>query len=129
MNSSINPEKRRSEYQLTADRTVRAGPFHLKRVFYNKYDYIPKYQEEVTMSEHNIPTPHIALQAGEIAETILYRGDPLRAKYIADNFLTDVKQFNATRNMFGYTGSYKGKRVSVMGTGMGVRLSASIPMN
>lgn len=40
MNSSINPEKRRSEYQLTADRTVRAGPFHLKRVFYNKYDYI-----------------------------------------------------------------------------------------
>ena len=71
------------------------------------------------MSEHNIPTPHIAAQAGEIAETILLPGDPLRAKYIADNFLTDVKQFNATRNMFGYTGSYKGKRVSVMGTGMG----------
>ena len=64
------------------------------------------------MSEHNIPTPHIAAQAGEIAETILLPGDPLRAKYIADNFLTDVKQFNATRNMFGYTGSYKGKRVS-----------------
>ena len=60
------------------------------------------------MSEHNIPTPHIAAQAGEIAETILLPGDPLRAKYIADNFLTDVKQFNATRNMFGYTGSIRG---------------------
>lgn len=71
------------------------------------------------MSEHNTPTPHIGAQAGEIAETILLPGDPLRAKYIADNFLTDVKQFNATRNMFGYTGYYKGKRVSVMGTGMG----------
>lgn len=71
------------------------------------------------MSEKKIPTPHIGAQAGEIAETILLPGDPLRAKYIADNFLTDVKQFNATRNMFGYTGYYKGKRVSVMGTGMG----------
>mgnify|MGYP000591593593 CR=1 FL=1 len=63
--------------------------------------------------------PHIGAQAGEIAETILLPGDPLRAKYIADNFLTDVKQFNGVRNMFGYTGYYKGKRVSVMGTGMG----------
>ncbi len=71
------------------------------------------------MSEKNVPTPHIGAQVGEIAETILLPGDPLRAKYIADNFLTDVKQFNATRNMFGYTGYYKGKRVSVMGTGMG----------
>ena len=71
------------------------------------------------MSEKNVPTPHIGAQVGEIAETILLPGDPLRAKYIADNFLTDVKQFNTTRNMFGYTGYYKGKRVSVMGTGMG----------
>ncbi len=71
------------------------------------------------MSEKMVPTPHIGAQVGEIAETILLPGDPLRAKYIADNFLTDVKQFNATRNMFGYTGYYKGKRVSVMGTGMG----------
>lgn len=67
----------------------------------------------------SVPTPHIGAQVGEIAETILLPGDPLRAKYIADNFLTDVKQFNATRNMFGYTGYYKGKRISVMGTGMG----------
>ena len=47
-------------------------------------------------------------------------GDPLRAKYIADHFLTDVKQFNSTRNMLGFTGSYKDKKVSVMGTGMGI---------
>ena len=71
------------------------------------------------MEENRVPTPHIGAQAGEIAETILLPGDPLRAKYIADNFLTDVKQFNGVRNMFGYTGYYKGKRVSVMGTGMG----------
>lgn len=71
------------------------------------------------MSETKIPTPHIGANAGEIAETILLPGDPLRAKFIAENFLTDVTQFNATRNMFGYTGDYKGKRVSVMGTGMG----------
>lgn len=71
------------------------------------------------MSENKIPTPHIGAKEGEIAETILLPGDPLRAKFIAENFLTDVTQFNATRNMFGYTGYYKGKRVSVMGTGMG----------
>lgn len=71
------------------------------------------------MAERNIPTPHIGALEGEIAETILLPGDPLRAKYIADNFLTDVKQFNSTRNILGYTGYYNGKRVSVMGTGMG----------
>ena len=71
------------------------------------------------MSESKIPTPHIGAGAGEIAETILLPGDPLRAKYIADHFLTDVTQFNSTRNMFGFTGYYKGKRVSTMGTGMG----------
>ena len=71
------------------------------------------------MSEIKIPTPHIGAKSGEIADTILLPGDPLRARFIAENFLTDVTQFNATRNMFGYTGYYKGKRVSVMGTGMG----------
>ncbi len=65
------------------------------------------------------PTPHIAAKVGEIAETILLPGDPLRAQFIAENYLENVKQFNATRNMFGYTGTYKGKPVSVMGTGMG----------
>ncbi len=65
------------------------------------------------------PTPHIQAKVGEIAETILLPGDPLRAKFIADTYLKDVKQFNQTRNMFGYTGTYNGKPVSVMGTGMG----------
>ncbi len=65
-------------------------------------------------------TAHISAKKGDIAETILMPGDPLRAKFIADTFLEDVVQFNAVRNMFGYTGSYKGKRISVMGSGMGI---------
>lgn len=65
-------------------------------------------------------TPHIEAKKGQIAETILLPGDPLRAKFIADTYLEDVEQFNAVRNMFGYTGTYKGKRISVMGTGMGI---------
>ena len=69
----------------------------------------------------NIPTPHIeATSPDEIANTVLMPGDPLRAKFIADTYLTDVTQFNAVRGMLGYTGYYKGKRVSVMGSGMGV---------
>ena len=66
-----------------------------------------------------VPTPHIEAKIGEIAETILLPGDPLRAKFIAENFMDNVKQFNRVRNMFGYTGTYQGKPVSVMGTGMG----------
>lgn len=64
-------------------------------------------------------TPHIKPDGKEIAKTILLPGDPLRAKFIADNYLEDVVQFNEVRNMFGYTGTYKGTRISVMGTGMG----------
>lgn len=64
-------------------------------------------------------TPHNSAIKGQIAETVLLPGDPLRAKFIAENFLDDIEQFNAVRNMFGYTGTYKGKKVSVMGTGMG----------
>ncbi|MBC1501400.1 purine-nucleoside phosphorylase [Listeria weihenstephanensis] len=71
---------------------------------------------------------HIEAKQGEIAETILLPGDPLRAKYIAETFLEDVICFNEVRNMFGYTGTYKGKRVSVMGTGMGIP-SISIYVN
>lgn len=67
-----------------------------------------------------MPTPHIEAQIGEIADTILLPGDPLRAKYISDNFLTDSVQFNSVRNILGYTGYYDGKRISVMGTGMGM---------
>ncbi|WP_034550050.1 purine-nucleoside phosphorylase [Carnobacterium funditum] len=63
---------------------------------------------------------HINAKEGEIAETILLPGDPLRAKYIAETFLTDVVQYNTVRNMFGYTGMYKGTRISVQGTGMGL---------
>ncbi len=66
------------------------------------------------------PTPHIGAQYGEIAETVLMAGDPLRAKFIADNFLTNPVQFNEVRGMLGYTGTYGGKRVSVMGHGMGI---------
>ena len=67
------------------------------------------------------PTAHIGVsEEGLIAETILLPGDPLRAKFIAENFLEDAVQFNTVRNMFGYTGTYKGKRISVMGTGMGI---------
>jgi len=65
-------------------------------------------------------TPHNNAKKGEIAKTVLMPGDPLRAKFIAETFLKDVKQFNAVRNMFGYTGTYKGKKVSVMGSGMGM---------
>lgn len=65
-------------------------------------------------------TAHNKAKKGEIAETILLPGDPLRAKFIAENYLENVKQFNSVRNMLGYTGKYKGKEVSVMGTGMGI---------
>ncbi len=68
-----------------------------------------------------IPTPHIEEKNKEIiASTVLMPGDPLRAKYIADTYLEDVVQFNNVRNMFGYTGTYKGKKISVMGSGMGM---------
>lgn len=63
---------------------------------------------------------HIGAEMGDIAETVLMPGDPLRAKYVAENFLEDVVQYNSVRNAFGYTGTYKGHRVSVQGTGMGI---------
>lgn len=65
-------------------------------------------------------TPHINAERGDFAETILMPGDPLRAQYIADTFLSDVRQVNEVRNMLGFTGSYKGRAVSVMGHGMGI---------
>ena len=68
-----------------------------------------------------IPTPHIEAKSQDVfAKTVLMPGDPLRAKYIADTYLTDVVQVNGVRNMFGYTGFYKGKKVTVMGSGMGM---------
>ena len=66
------------------------------------------------------PTPHIGAQLGEIAETVIMAGDPLRAKFMAEKFLDNPVQFNNVRGMLGFTGTYKGKRVSVMGHGMGI---------
>ncbi len=63
---------------------------------------------------------HIGAKENEIADTILLPGDPLRAKYIAENFLENPVCYNEVRNMLGFTGTYKGKRISVQGTGMGV---------
>ena len=69
---------------------------------------------------NNIPTPHISAGAGDFAETVLMPGDPKRAGFIAENFLDNVRLVNDIRGMQGYTGSYKGKRVSVMASGMGM---------
>ena len=66
------------------------------------------------------PTPHIGAKYGEIAETIIMAGDPLRAKFMAENFLENPVQFNNVRGMLGFTGTHQGKRVSVMGHGMGI---------
>ena len=65
-------------------------------------------------------TPHIDAEPGAFAETVLLPGDPLRARHMADTFLQDVVQVNSRRNMFGFTGHYRGRRVSVMGSGMGI---------
>ena len=67
-----------------------------------------------------IPTPHITAKAGDFAPTVLMPGDPLRSKFIADNFLEDAVLVNNVRGVQGYTGTYKGKRVSVMASGMGI---------
>lgn len=87
--------------------------------------FIVKYRGNIINSNkkgHNmaIPTPHIeAKQLGIIADTVIMPGDPLRAKFIAETYLEDVVQFNQVRNIYGYTGTYKGKKISVMASGMG----------
>ena len=68
----------------------------------------------------NIPTPHIEAKKGDFAKTVLMPGDPLRAKFIAEHYLEDAVLVNSVRQMSGYTGTYKGKRVSVMASGMGM---------
>ncbi|QVK20351.1 purine-nucleoside phosphorylase [Mycoplasmatota bacterium] len=68
-----------------------------------------------------IPTAHIEVKdKNKIAKTVLMPGDPLRAKFIAEKFLTDIEQFNTVRGMLGFTGTYKGRKISVMGSGMGM---------
>lgn len=68
----------------------------------------------------NVPTPHIEAKEGDFAKTVLMPGDPLRAKFIAENFLTEAVLVNNVRGVHGYTGYYNGKRVSVMASGMGI---------
>ena len=68
----------------------------------------------------NTPTPHIGAQYGDIAETVIMAGDPLRVKLMAEKYLENPVCFNQVRGMLGYTGTYQGKRVSVMGHGMGI---------
>ncbi len=65
-------------------------------------------------------TPHINAEMGDFADVVLMPGDPLRAKYIAETFLQDVRQVNNVRGMLGFTGTYKGRKISVMGHGMGI---------
>ena len=67
-----------------------------------------------------IETPHIVVNKGEFAKTVLMPGDPLRAKYIAENFLEEAKLISSVRNIYAYTGKYKGKEISVMASGMGI---------
>lgn len=68
----------------------------------------------------NYPTPHNAAKLGDIAETVIMSGDPLRAKFMAEHYLENPVQFNGVRGMLGFTGTHNGKRVSVMGHGMGI---------
>ena len=72
------------------------------------------------MSNPNIPTPHITAKEGDFARTVLMPGDPLRAKFIAETYFENPVLVNNTRGVQGYTGTYKGKRVSVMASGMGM---------
>jgi purine-nucleoside phosphorylase len=67
----------------------------------------------------SVSTPHNSAHRGDIAETVLLPGDPLRARFVAESFLENAVQYNGVRGMLGYTGSYRGKKVSVQGTGMG----------
>ncbi|MGL4606706.1 MAG: purine-nucleoside phosphorylase [Eubacteriaceae bacterium] len=68
----------------------------------------------------NLPTPHLTAKKGEIAKTVLMPGDPLRAKFIAETYLENPVQYNSVRGMYGYTGTYKGRKISVQGSGMGM---------
>lgn len=72
------------------------------------------------MNKLSIPTPHIEAAAGDFAETVLLPGDPLRARHIAENYLDQVQQVTGVRGMLGFTGTYRGTRISVMGSGMGI---------
>lgn len=70
--------------------------------------------------DSNIPTVHNSANFGDITNTVIMPGDPMRAKYIAENYLENAVCFNRLRGTYGYTGTYKGKKISVMGSGMGI---------
>ena len=72
-------------------------------------------------------TPHISAEMGDFAKTVLMPGDPLRAKFIADTFLQDVRQVTGVRGMLGFTGTYEGRPISVMGSGMGMPSASALP--
>ena len=76
-----------------------------------------------------MPTPHNSAEVGDIAEHILLPGDPLRAKYIAENFLTDAKEYSHVRNVLGYTGSYKARPFPCRGRAWACRPSPSMCMS
>ncbi len=67
-----------------------------------------------------MPTPHISAESGDFADICLLPGDPLRARYVAEQYLDDGRLITSVRNMEGYTGTYHDRRISVMGTGMGI---------
>ena len=73
-----------------------------------------------------MPTPHIEAKEGEFAKTVIAAGDPLRAKFIAEKYLEDVKLVNKVRNMLMYTGTYKGREVSIISHGMGMPSAGNI---
>ena len=75
----------------------------------------------------SVPTPHNGAAKGDFAKTVLMPGDPLRARYIAETYLENPRQVTGVRNMLGFTGTYKGKEISVMGAGMG--MPSIIPMS
>ena len=77
-------------------------------------------KQTIIKTMNNTPTPHIGAQRGDIAETVIMAGDPLRVKMMAERYLDAPVLFNNVRGMLGYTGTYQGKRVSVMGHGMGM---------
>lgn len=107
-------------YLLEITSTIFAIPFRTWAGLTMPLQESPQSGVEIGLRVSSMSTPHISANKGDIAERILLPGDPLRAKWIADTYLQDVKQYNAVRNMFGYTGKYQGERVSVQGTGMGL---------
>lgn len=94
-----------------------SGTEPLMKLYFNIFD---EGDNETYSKNVNISTPHILALEGDVAEVVLMPGDPLRAKHIADNYLEDAIEINAVRNMLGFTGIYKGTRVTVFGSGMGI---------